>query len=217
MTNTDMSRCKDNVRAHFFDKDRIKAMINYLTHNAYTQFGGRYFKQTTGIPIGFNSGKEYSDLYLFYFEYEQLKRWAASGDSDSIERSRFIRRNVDDILEIGTGDLMLGPLVDSHAIYPAAGNIEVNQEQHGRHLHFLDIRLDATPHATRDSRLPTSGYITGVHDKRDEDKYAAVPMTRFPHCSSWLADPVQHRVSERTKSATLGPHYWTHSEGSSTT
>lgn len=57
--------------------------------------------------------------------------------------------------------------------------LELNVEQQGKVVHFLDLRIQATSHSFNPFR-------TSIFDKRTNPKFVALPMTKYPHITSFL-------------------------------
>jgi hypothetical protein len=62
---------------YLFDLQHACQVMRLLTENSYVQFGGRFFKQTRGIPMGINPAVYMANFYLFYYEQWFLQRLQA--------------------------------------------------------------------------------------------------------------------------------------------
>ena len=62
-----------------YTADNICRMIEFLIDNIFVQFGGRFFGQMTGIPMGTNCAPLLADLFLYSYENEFLDNMIRSG------------------------------------------------------------------------------------------------------------------------------------------
>jgi len=57
-------------------------MIFWLLDNAFSTFGNKIYRQTTGIPTGTNAAPELTQLYLLYYELSFFCRSLSKGWSN---------------------------------------------------------------------------------------------------------------------------------------
>ena len=55
-----------------YTANNICKIIEFLIDNIFVQFGGRFFRQVTGIPMGTNCAPLLADLFLYSYENEFL-------------------------------------------------------------------------------------------------------------------------------------------------
>jgi hypothetical protein len=72
--NDRLGRDKYKGEFYLFDLQHAGDVVRLLTENSYVQFGGRFFKQTRGIPMGINPAVYMANFYLFYYERCFLQR-----------------------------------------------------------------------------------------------------------------------------------------------
>ena len=53
-----------------YTADNICKMIEFLIDNIFVLFGGRLFRQATGIPMATNCAPLLADLFLYSYENE---------------------------------------------------------------------------------------------------------------------------------------------------
>jgi hypothetical protein len=68
--------CRDASKGEFylFDLQHAGYVLRLLTRNFYVQFGGRFSKQTRGIPMGINSAVYMAHFSFFHYESCFLQR-----------------------------------------------------------------------------------------------------------------------------------------------
>ena len=66
---------------NMYTADNICKMIEFLVDNIFVQFGGPFFWQATGIPMGKNCAPLLADLFLYPYENEFLENVIRSGHS----------------------------------------------------------------------------------------------------------------------------------------
>ena len=57
----------------------ICKMIEFLVDNIYVRFGGQFFRQMVGIPMGTNCAPLLADLFLYSYENEFLDKLIKEG------------------------------------------------------------------------------------------------------------------------------------------
>jgi len=148
--------------------------LDYLIDNTFVTFGNAIFQQNIGIPMGTNCAVFLANYFLFTYELEFASKLI---DQDRLEELRHFShtfRYIDDVL----------PLNNPHFstlfsdIYPQE-TLTLNKESDANSVTFLDIRI--TLRASRNR-----AYHTTVFDKRTLPKYKLLPMTRYPHATSFV-------------------------------
>ena len=123
--------------------------------------------------MGTNCAVFLANYFLFTFELDFASRCITRGDSATLRLFAHTVRYVDDILSINN------PLMDSlrGEIYP--DYLPLNKEHHGTSVAFLDFLL----YSCSSSRTPLRSRL---FDKRTLPKLNALPLTHYPHSTSFL-------------------------------
>ena len=57
-----------------FDRDKLKAALDYLLFNSFVSFGPHVFKQIKSIPMGGNVSPLIADLFLANLEFRYMDK-----------------------------------------------------------------------------------------------------------------------------------------------
>ena len=185
----------DTEKANYFDFDRMQHLFAFVIDNCFTVFDRRLYHQTDGIPMGSELSTALCNMYLFYYEYSFLHRAinAPYIRADILKCFKYTGRYIDDLITVNNGLLLQSPeLLDNQqqledgfrGMYPAYLNL-VPEEPQSRG-HFLD--------AAYQFDLGTRRFRLAVHDKRREERYAAVPSLKYPHIASGLSEASKYGV-----------------------
>jgi hypothetical protein len=70
--------CCDASKGEFylFDLQHAIQVLRLLVENSFVQFGGRFYKQTCGIPMGINPAVYMANFYLNFYELQFVKQLA---------------------------------------------------------------------------------------------------------------------------------------------
>jgi hypothetical protein len=81
-------------KGHVYDLATTVHLIEDVIDNAYVQFGGSIYRQTTGVPMGSNCSPMLADLALTVMEH----RYVMNAPIKVQKRLIHVRRYIDDIL-----------------------------------------------------------------------------------------------------------------------
>jgi len=73
-------------------------------------------------------------------------------------------------------------------IYPQQW-LKLNLDQSTLPLHFLDVKINIIKYAKGRSH-----FYTNVHDKKDDPKYALLPLTRYPHNDTLMSSNTLYNI-----------------------
>ena len=83
---------------NMYTADNICKMIEFLINNIFVQFGGRLFRQVTGIPMGTNCAPLLADLFLYSYENEFLDNMIRRGHRRLARSFNLCYRYIDDLI-----------------------------------------------------------------------------------------------------------------------
>ena len=83
---------------NMYTADNICKMIKFLIDNIFVQFGGRLFRQVTGIPMGTNCAPLLVDLFLCSYENECLDNIIRGGHRRLARSFNLCYRYIDDLV-----------------------------------------------------------------------------------------------------------------------
>ena len=83
---------------NMYTADNICKMIEFLIDNIFVQFGGRLFRQVTGIPMGTNCAPLLADLFHYPCENEFLDNMIKSGHRRLAMSFNLCYRYIDDLI-----------------------------------------------------------------------------------------------------------------------
>jgi hypothetical protein len=151
----------------------LSSFLDLLIDNCFVSLGDRVYRQIIGIPMGTNCAVFLANFFLFTFELEFAITSIASGQSAILLHFAHTVRYVDDILSINN------PFMDQlrDTIYPSY--LTLNREHSGSSVPFLDFLL----YSCRSSRTPLRSRL---FDKRTLPKLRNLPLTHYPHSTSFL-------------------------------
>jgi hypothetical protein len=160
----------------------LSSYLNHLIDNCFVCFGDRVYRQVIGIPMGTNCAVFLANYFLFTFELQFASKCISDGDSDTLRHFAHTVRYVDDILS------MNNPLMDSlrDAIYP--DYLPLNREHRGTSVPFLDFLL----YSCSSTRTPLRSRL---FDKRTLPKLSALPLTHYPHSTSFLPSKFKYNCA----------------------
>ena len=72
-------------------------MIEFLVDNIYVRFGGQFFRQMVGIPMGTNCAPLLADLFLYSYENEFLDKLIKEGKRKLARKFNLSYRYNDDV------------------------------------------------------------------------------------------------------------------------
>ena len=73
-------------------------MIEFLVDNVYVWFGGQFFRQMVGIPMGTNCASLLADLFLYLCENEVLDKFIEEGKRNVARKFNPSYRYIDDLI-----------------------------------------------------------------------------------------------------------------------
>ena len=87
---------KGNIKK-VYCKKRVKEVIKYLIDNCFFSIGNLLFRQTIGMPMGFDPAPFFANLFLFFYEVQWIK---LVKKSDYSRARRFLStfRFIDDLI-----------------------------------------------------------------------------------------------------------------------
>ena len=112
-------------------------------------------------------------FFLFTYELDFIRTLIAENKFDVLKAFANTFRYIDDVLPLNN------PFFETYlpSIYPHS--LKVNLEQTGNTVHFLDLIIKCK----NSKKFP---FTTDLFDKRTLPKFANLPMTRYPHRSSFV-------------------------------
>ena len=140
------------------DARLLMAMIEYLVDNIYVHVGNRVFRQCIGIPMGTDCAPLLANLYLFYFEYQYMKKLMKNNRGKAKQFSHTVRY-IDDLLTLNNPSFE----TEIYNIYPSKLVLKKTTESCDM-LSYLDIRIT----------ILESRYVLAVYDKRDNFHFGIV-------------------------------------------
>ena len=81
-----------------YTADKICKMIEFLIDNIFVQFGGRLFRQVTGITMGKNCAQLLADLFLYSYKNELVDNMIRSGHRKLARSFNLCYRYTDDLI-----------------------------------------------------------------------------------------------------------------------
>jgi hypothetical protein len=155
--------------------------LDHLINNTFVTVGDRIFKQVIGIPMGTNCAVFLANFFLFTYELDFATRLIDSGQSAILAHFAHTKRYIDDILSINN------PHFDNlhSSIYPSC--LPLNAEHSGHSVAFLDFLL----YKTSSKRTPLRSKL---FDKRTAPKYSSLPLTHYPHSTSFLPSKFMYNI-----------------------
>ena len=177
---------------NMFTADSICEMIEFLIDNIFVQFGGRLFRQVTGIPVGTNCAPLLADLFLYSYENEFLDNMIRSGHRRLARSFNLCYRYIDDLI-VFNNKKFLDYLKE---IYPS----QLTVEKANKSDHLADY-LDLTFIIDSGGKLSTR-----LYDKRDDFDFHIV---NFPFLSSNIPSGPSYGVyiSQLIRYARCCSHY----------
>ena len=85
---------------NMYTADNICKMIQFLIDNIFVQFGGFFFHQVIGIPMGTNCAPLLANLFLYSYENEFLDNMIKSGHRRLARSFKLCYRWIDDLIVI---------------------------------------------------------------------------------------------------------------------
>ena len=140
----------------------MKSAVQYIIQNCYFAIGDHVFRQVIGIPMGSDPAPFFANLFLFYYEWQ----WIKKAKKDNIVLARTFHntfRYIDDLITINNNYFEN----NIRNIYPA--ELELKHEgDYGdnNHANFLDLKID----------IVNSQFHTSLYDKRDKFNFHIVRM-----------------------------------------
>jgi hypothetical protein len=163
---------KAENKVQYWTADNLCQALCYLVDNTFVCIGDRIYKQKVGIPMGTNCAVYLANYFLLTLELDFMIK-LCKRDLAKAQLFSHTYRYIDDILTLCNPHFI--PSLPH--IYPTY--LQVNEEQNNPSVHFLDIRISRT-------HRKTAPYLTNLFDKRQLPKFAALPMTRYPHTLSFV-------------------------------
>ena len=163
-----------------YDRENLKAALEYLLFNSYVRFGPCVFRQIKGIPMGGNASPLIADLFLANLEFKYMDKLVSSKSSDNLRLAKRLSNNsryIDDIAVCNMNDIN-DFVVCSNDIYPnsiplTAGCIENNKDT------FLDL----------DICIDEGRFVTKIYHKVDDFDFDVVS---FPFPTSNMSDHITY-------------------------
>jgi hypothetical protein len=167
------SKPSTSTKQKFWSHADISDTLDYLIDNTFVSIGDRIFRQIIGIPMGTNCAVYLANFFLFTYELDFIRTLIAENKFDVLKAFANTFRYIDDVLPLNN------PFFETYlpSIYPHS--LKVNLEQTGNTVHFLDLIIKCK----NSKKFP---FTTDLFDKRTLPKFANLPMTRYPHRSSFV-------------------------------
>jgi hypothetical protein len=171
----------NQIPTHFmmFTLRECLQMLSVLVNNTYAQFGGHIWYQRIGLPMGTNCAGFLSNVYLFFYELEFLRKaieiGVTTGDwTLATKVATKCVRYIDDLLTLDFKELTqyLNVL---DGIYPP--NMDLKETGSGKQVDYMDLDIN------QNARL---GFIISIFDKRLDSKFEHIKIIRYPHATSIL-------------------------------
>ena len=147
--------------------DRLLDALKFVLYNSYVKFGGTFFKQIQGIPMGGNASPFIADLYLAWDEYCFMEKLAKSQTLEDKILAKLLSNNsryIDDIAVVN----FLGFGSISKLIYNPTLILEGSD--YGYHFDtFLDLLI----------RIHNNKWIIGIYHKVDDFDFDVINFV-FP-------------------------------------
>ena len=150
-----------------YTEDDIINMLEFLVDNIFVVFGGKFFQQIVGIPMGTNCAPLLAGIFLYSYEADFIQSLLSTGKKKIASQFNFTYRYIDDVLSINNPDFenYLGQM------YPAELEIKDTTESNTS-ASYLDLLLS----------IESGGQLrTSLYDKRDDFNFH---ITNFPFLSS---------------------------------
>ena len=146
---------------------RICSMIDFLIADIFVQFGGRLFRQVTGIPMGTNCAPLLADLFLYSYENEFLDNMIRSGHRRPTRSFNLCCKYIDDLIVFNSKKFLdyLQEINPSHLTVKKA-----NKSDHLADYLNLTFIIDSG-----------GKFSTRLHHKRDDFDFHIV---NFPFLSN---------------------------------
>jgi hypothetical protein len=167
---------------HYLTAEQLCDWLDFLVDNTFFLVGDHLFHQRIGIPMGTNCAVFLANLFLFTFELAYLTTLVKQGNTEAVLRFLRTVRYLDDLLSVDNPDFD----TLKYSLYPQ-DMLELNCEQEGNNVHFLDTRIRFTTKKSNPYRQET-------YDKRSDPKFGSLPMSKYPHASSFLPDKFKYNI-----------------------
>ena len=131
----------------------ICKMIQFLVDNIYVRFGGQFFRQMVGIPMGTNCAPILADLFLYSYENEFLDKLVKEGKRKLARKFNLSYRYINDLISFN--NKRFKEFISD--IYPKELTISETTESTSV-ASYLDLLF------IRDN---SNNITTKLHDKRD--------------------------------------------------
>ena len=149
-----------------YTAENICKMVEFLIDNISVQFGGRLFREVTGIPMGTNCASSLADLFLYSYENEFPDNMIRSGHRRLVRSFNLSYRYTNDLI-VSNHKKFLDYLKE---IYPSQLTVEkANKSDHLDDYFNLKFIIDSG------GKLSTR-----LYDKRDDFDFHIV---NFPFLS----------------------------------
>jgi hypothetical protein len=106
---------------HKYSEVDIKEMLGFLNDNIFVVFGNQIFQQIAGVPMGANCAPLLTDLSLYSYEAEFIKKLLHEKNKPLAVAFNSTYRYIDDVLSINNHQFH--SYIDS--IYPSELEIKV--------------------------------------------------------------------------------------------
>ena len=75
-------------------------MLKFLIDNIFVIFGGRFFQQTVGIPMGTQCAPLLADLFVYWHEADFIQGLLKKNEKNLARSFNFTFRYIDDVLSL---------------------------------------------------------------------------------------------------------------------
>ena len=190
-----------------YSESELIKMIFWLLDNAFSTFGNKIYRQTTGIPTGTNAAPELTQLYLLYYELSFFCRSLSKGWSNLPTDLQTLiltyQRYIDDIFRLR---LRSSPsekyLYDQRSSGGPDGMYPVLLQNDDGTVNHMPLRLTIESGETVPFLDTSVSLIRGVlswrlYNKREHmfvDGVRLSDLRNFPHIETKLSDTVKYGI-----------------------
>ena len=129
-----------------------------------------------------NAAVYLANYFLFTYELAFVEQLIREDDLPTLQDFMHTGRYLDDIISAHN------PSFEAYkdTLYPQ-DMLQLNLEQSGLDVHFLDVRIYKPRHSRRH-------YSTSIYDKRTDKKLRHLPHTKYPHITSFIPNRFKYNV-----------------------
>ena len=149
-----------DTRYRTLDLDDTVTLIGVIIKNAFVIFGGKIFRQTTGVPMGSNCSPMMADLALTIMEH----RFVIKADFDTQRKLRHVVRYIDDILAVNCPEFS----DFAKKIYPTDLILKRADDPSKPKVPFLDLHISRTNSSDID-----------LYDKTKDFNFSVVKFSHY--------------------------------------